>query len=1071
MIDEDKVVERKLLLKRTFPLPSLFEIGRELNVPYFREFVSCWEIDEDEAALEIAMNVSDAKLKKLYGKYAPRDWVTFRGKYYTFENGTLRLAGSWDKLKAKISEAKKKYGKSCIFVLNEMVRSGGTFGLEEARQALKNGVNPYPILADLERLKVVAPSYKGEKYQEWRIPDEILPLVQQEVGTPQEPTPAAAPVTAEKVDYVAEERRKVEAMDQELANYLNDLIKHRLEQTIQFGKAFSVCELADYLKRMFGSILYFDSFLSIIQQYGLADVEIVNPQGKTGMRTGWSLALFGEPGTGKSFPTRDMILGKPDGKIMPHGIPGRNRYCGGMTPAHFIRIGQAYAGRTFNFIVPEFNDWFKAPGMVEILKVAMERGEIKYELHREVIGPYRFDSYFCVNYNTKVLGRGYEVTIADPNFSLPYEEVVLVCGSDGYEFKKIGELVESPPREVKVASFNPETLQIELCKVTGFFKHPPSRIYEVRLRSGRRVRVTAGHSLFSVSRGGEIRPVPTKHLKPGDFIAIPRRLPPSPKQLTRLNVAELLVKKGMHSRVFIRDSSVQRIILRNANPSLMDFSRRVNRPYTTVCHWKKRSVMPLELYAKFDSQFSGLSPDATLHHDRSRKSFPATLNLDEEFAWFLGFYLAEGEIHQRRYVRLGTKNESHAHKVIRFAETLGAKASYDGKVVTINSVMLAKLLEALGIGRNSHQKRVPSIVFNLPANSIKAFINGYVAGDGYLNKKRGEITAATVSKDLPSDEMYLMYTLRKIVRATPVKEATHVVTPKRGGLFDHLPSILVGRLVRDLRKKSGLSQRAFVSILNNAISRSCLAEIETCYHKRVKRSAVIRLIEALPDDLKDAEEAKILKALALGDIAWDEVEEIVDTGREEPTYDLEVRPEGRNIENFIGGYGGIFLHNSAIEDRMICRLHRLTKERFVEIAESQMRLALGEIDLDRGARSIRDHVTLIYAIETGHPLVRGLFPYKPVMITAETYKMIQRAREAILEQIPQESLKFSARLENHAIRFACAASLLNYFHSDLDYIPVSEDAVKYAVKLYVEEASVRSREEFSPDEVLDKLFG
>mgnify|MGYP000052906587 CR=1 FL=1 len=443
MIDEDKVVERKLLLKRTFPLPSLFEIGRELNVPYFREFVSCWEIDEDEAALEIAMNVSDAKLKKLYGKYAPRDWVTFRGKYYTFENGTLRLAGSWDKLKAKISEAKKKYGKSCIFVLNEMVRSGGTFGLEEARQALKNGVNPYPILADLERLKVVAPSYRGEKYQEWRIPDEILPLIQQEIGTLHQPT-AAPSIAAEKVDYVAEERRKVEAMDQEFANYLNDLLKHRREQTVRFGKTFSVCELADYLKRLFGNILYFDSFLSIIQQYGLADVEIVNPQGKTGMRTGWSLALFGEPGTGKSFPTRDMILGKPDGKIMPHGIPGRNRYCGGMTPAHFIRIGQAYAGRTFNFIVPEFNDWFKAPGMVEILKVAMERGEIKYELHREVIGPYRFDSYFCVNYNTKVLGRGYEVTISDPNYNAIEDR--MICRLHRLTKERFVEIAESQMR-------------------------------------------------------------------------------------------------------------------------------------------------------------------------------------------------------------------------------------------------------------------------------------------------------------------------------------------------------------------------------------------------------------------------------------------------------------------------------------------------------------------------------------------------------------------------------------------------------------------------------------------------
>ena len=164
-------------------------------------------------------------------------------------------------------------------------------------------------------------------------------------------------------------------------------------------------------------MLYFDSFLSIIQQYSLADVDIVNPQGKTGIKTGWSLALFGEPGTGKSFSTRDLILGIPGGKLQPHGIPGRNRYCGGITPARFIRIGQVYVGRTFNFIVPEFNDWFRYQGMVDILKIAMERGEIKQELHREIIGPYRFDSFFSVNYNTAVMGQGYAVTIGDPNFN------------------------------------------------------------------------------------------------------------------------------------------------------------------------------------------------------------------------------------------------------------------------------------------------------------------------------------------------------------------------------------------------------------------------------------------------------------------------------------------------------------------------------------------------------------------------------------------------------------------------------------------------------------------------------
>jgi len=160
---------------------------------------------------------------------------------------------------------------------------------------------------------------------------------------------------------------------------------------------------------------------------------------------------------------------------------------------------------------------------------------------------------------------------------------------------------------------------------------------------------------------------------------------------------------------------------------------------------------------------------------------------------------------------------------------------------------------------------------------------------------------------------------------------------------------------------------------------------------------------------------------------------------------------------------------NAIEDRMLCRLHRLTKQRFVEIAQSQIRLAFGEIDIEKGARQIRDHVTLIYAIETGHPLVAARFKRKPVLITPKAYSLIEKARNAILEKIPREVVAFSARLEDRAIRFASAASLLNYFNSDLDYIPISQDALRFATQLYVEEASVRSRQEFMPEEVLSTL--
>lgn len=585
MLEEDKIVERKILLKRVYPRNRLFEIGRKLAIPYFERVENQWSIDEDQAALEIASAVTDAQLKELFEAYKPRKWTVFRGKHYTFEEGVFILKGSWETLQKNLRQIRKKYGETGIEILKALAEAGRSCNVKEVAQKIKPKTDPTPIVADLEKLKIITPFYEGEGYREYGILEEVYPLLRLELGLHKH-EPQAKPGEAEspkagtsfegEVDYVMLERQEIERMENELNRYLSDLLKNRLETVIKFGQNFSISVLADYLINLFGPILYFDSLLSITQQYSLADVEIIHQSGKTGMHTGWNLALFGEPGTGKSFATRDMILGKPDAKIPPHGIPGRNRYAAGMTPARFIRIGQAYVGHVFNFVVPEFNDWFKYKGMVEPLKLAMERGVIKYELHREVIGPYKFNGFFTVNYNVATYARGYDVTVQDPNFN-------------------------------------------------------------------------------------------------------------------------------------------------------------------------------------------------------------------------------------------------------------------------------------------------------------------------------------------------------------------------------------------------------------------------------------------------------------------------------------------------------------AIEDRMLCRLHRLTKKRFVELAESQKRLALGQIEIEKGSEKIRDHLTLVYAVETGHPLVRDRFPRKPVLVTPKAFEAVENARNTILETIPREYVTFSTRLEDRALRFACSASLLNYFQSNLDYIPVSEEALKYAVQLYVEEASVRSRQEFMPEEVLKKI--
>ncbi|MBC7130176.1 hypothetical protein H5T51_03005, partial [Candidatus Bathyarchaeota archaeon] len=291
MVDEDKVIERKILLKRAFQKPQLFEIGRNLAIPYFELFENPWVIDEDQAAYEIASIIGDSQLKEIFETHKPKSWVVFRGEHYTFEDGLLSLKGSWNTLRSSLQELRKRHGDKVDKILKVILETSGGCNPLEIAEKLKGQVDPAPLLADMERMKLIVPFYEGDGYKEWTVLEEVSPLLRLELGLAK-PEKAAKPsevtkvVGEEEVDYVAMERQEIERMDNELNTYLTELLKKRLNATIKFGKKFSISVLADYLIKLFGPVLYFDSLLSITQQYGLADVEIIHEKGGTGMRTG-----------------------------------------------------------------------------------------------------------------------------------------------------------------------------------------------------------------------------------------------------------------------------------------------------------------------------------------------------------------------------------------------------------------------------------------------------------------------------------------------------------------------------------------------------------------------------------------------------------------------------------------------------------------------------------------------------------------------------------------------------------------------------------------------------------------
>ncbi|MEM0376629.1 MAG: hypothetical protein QXI90_02480 [Thermofilum sp.] len=437
---EDKIRERVLLLRRYLPqLEDTFP--NPLKARVYRDVMGLKYFEEPKSLEELAGIVTDEQLAEIIRLSPYRVYMSFRGKYYTVSDGELKLEGSWDSVKAAVRSALEQYGKKAYAVLKALLEvNEASFSFIAARSSelLGERVHPARLLAELrDRWELVWEAREGEKT--WSIPEEIRPAVEEALN---EYAPGGLPRLSTK--QAEEEYAEVVRREEELRAYLSALLRERLDRVLEFGESFSPRSLVEYLVDLFGPVVFFDELLTLTQQYSLSDTGVVTESGHRALATGFNLALFGEPGTGKTFATKDFILGNEKLGVLPHGIPGVNRYCGGMTPAMFIAIGEAYVGRRFNFIVTEFNDWFKYKGMVEPLKLAMEGGVISYETKAYKVGPYKFDSFFSVNYNTRVYERGYDVTVNDPNFNAIEDR--MLCRLHRLTREKYKELAESQKR-------------------------------------------------------------------------------------------------------------------------------------------------------------------------------------------------------------------------------------------------------------------------------------------------------------------------------------------------------------------------------------------------------------------------------------------------------------------------------------------------------------------------------------------------------------------------------------------------------------------------------------------------
>ncbi len=488
--------------------------------------------------------------------------------------------------------------------------------------------------------------------------------------------------------------------------------------------------------------------------------------------------------------------------------------------------------------------------------------------------------------------------------SLPGSEPVLFRTADGQtRWLPIQDVVRKRLTG-EVVSFDPDTFDVGFHEVTGVLEGPEDRIFEVRLASGRSVRVTAGHNLFTVDSNGELAKVRTGELAPRTLVAIPRVLPdPAISEALFLDLLDLAPEPEIAGLVLEGDTVRD---LFNSHGELV--ASLLNEwGVQHVGFYRERSRLP----AVVALSFGKLPRDGLRIGVRgSWKTIPVRIPIDEDLAWLLGLYVAEG---YRRDGQVCWSNTDQ--QILDRAEVtldrLGLSVYRSQGAIVCCSKLLSNVIGWLGIGDGARSKRIPPLVYEWPAILVQGFLDGFVDGDGSLEEKRTSLWMS--SELLVTDFLSLLARLglrsSASFRSRGGSGLYQITVPRNEHkLLTAVP--LPDRLLVAIRDDIGLTQVEAARLMGFRHATS-LCNVENRQGRDAVRLATLRRVISTYGGRASPDRLSRLTRVVDGGLLWDRVIEVKDTGVWETVYDLEVRPGGRRIENFLAGRGGVFVANTA----------------------------------------------------------------------------------------------------------------------------------------------------------------
>ena len=483
--------------------------------------------------------------------------------------------------------------------------------------------------------------------------------------------------------------------------------------------------------------------------------------------------------------------------------------------------------------------------------------------------------------------------------SLPYDEqVFLWTPTEGFGFYPIGHIVEEE-RPARAVAFDPRTLDVRTFPVTDYITNPTKRIYRVTLQSGREVTVTKDHNLFTIDEHGGIIRLPSEEAE-GELVLVPGTLPDPRGEERTIDLVNL----------FGGDDEV----IAYASDGFGEVTWQDNIPLVSQRQYSERGAAPLSCVTPTDTP-----ADTEVAFKQSDEKLPRYLDVSPEFGWVLGFYIAAGSC-KRNQIQFSNTNEDYLDRVEayfdRYETSLYRRDSGRIERLTVSSALWEKLFGRLA-GTGS-EKNIPWRAWNWNNEVLSALLQGLIDGDGHRRSERD--TLHTSNEDLADRTQYLATRLGYLSTVYSRERSQYIEmsdtyntctmwsvdiqkSAHKRGQYLPVPS----GLLKQYRDTVGLTMAEAAEHMGYS-SKSSIAKLENKEYDSVKRDTLRRIRDAYREAGADTTR---LNQLLNNEVRFDKVVSVEATNRVEPTYDLEVQPQGRTIENFIGGRGGVFLSNTA----------------------------------------------------------------------------------------------------------------------------------------------------------------